>query len=91
MFPCPWTYLEIAHYLKENFSIDEAHPFAEWISFYAKNEVDTIINTFRTRLDAYAETASDTEKARMKEAFVKSCQLEWMFWNMAYEIEKWPV
>ena len=91
LLPCPWTYLEIAHHLKETFSIDDTHPFSKWVSFYAKNEVDTIISTFRTRLDAYAESASDAEKARMKEAFDKSCQLEWMFWNMAYEIEKWPV
>ncbi|MCC5896281.1 MAG: thiaminase II [Alkalibacterium sp.] len=91
LLPCPWTYLEIGHHLKNTLTIDEGHPFYEWISFYAKEESLTITNTFRSRLDAYAETASAGEKKRMKEAFIKSCQLEWMFWEMAYTIETWPV
>lgn len=91
LLPCPWTYLEIGHYLLDTKDIDENHPFFEWISFYAKNEVNTITQTFRKRLDAYAETASEDERKRMKDAFIKSCQLEWMFWEMAYTIEKWPV
>lgn len=91
LLPCPWTYLEIGHQLKDTLDIKEDHPFYDWISFYAKEETDTITKTFRDRLDAYAETASDNEKERMKDAFIKSCQLEWMFWDMAYQIEKWPV
>lgn len=91
LLPCPWTYFEIGHQLKKSYNIQEEHPFYEWISFYAKEETDTIIKIFRDRLDSYAETASDLEKARMKDAFIKSCQLEWMFWEMAYTIEKWPV
>ncbi len=91
LLPCPWTYLEIGHHLKETMTIDERHPFYEWITFYAKEESSTITHTFRTRLDIYAETASADELSRMRAAFMKSCQLEWMFWEMAYTIEKWPV
>ena len=31
------------------------------------------------------------EKKRMEEAFVISSRYEWMFWEMAWNEEKWPV
>lgn len=91
LLPCPWTYLEIGNHLKEAYHVDKNHPFYDWINFYAKDESKTITTTFKERLDRYAETASESEKVRMKDAFIKSCQLEWMFWEMAYTVEKWPV
>ncbi len=28
---------------------------------------------------------------RMKDHFIKSCELEYLFWEMAYAQEKWPL
>lgn len=91
ILPCPWTYREIGHYLKQTVDVTEDHPFAEWIHFYSRNKTNSITDRFRKRLDEYAKKASIEEKQRMKDAFVKSCQLEYMFWDMAYTIEKWPI
>ncbi|WP_225743247.1 thiaminase II [Marinilactibacillus sp. Marseille-P9653] len=88
LLPCPWTYYEIGVYLKNKLNVQEDHPFYEWITFYASTEGT---GQFRNRLDEYAETASDAEKKRMKDAFLKSCQLELMFWEMAFTEETWPV
>ncbi|GAK12297.1 thiaminase II [Geomicrobium sp. JCM 19039] len=90
LLPCPWTYYEIAVHLDETKKPDKNHPFYDWISFY-KEMGDGVTMAFRDRLDEYAKTATDEEKTRMRDAFLKSCQLEWQFWQMAFTEEKWPV
>lgn len=90
LLPCPWTYLEIGQELVKMYQPDESHPFYSWIQFYADEEMSTLTKQLCARLDDYAETASGSEKKRMKEAFRKSCQLEYAFWEMAFTQEQWP-
>jgi len=40
---------------------------------------------------SWAKTAGKEEKRRMEESFVISSRYEWMFWEMAWKEEKWPV
>lgn len=91
LLPCPWTYLEIGQELMHTFKPDASHPFSLWIHFYAEKEMKKLTKRLCSRLDEYAEQASYREKDRMREAFRKSCQLEYAFWEMAYTEEKWPV
>ncbi|RBW68272.1 hypothetical protein [Bacillus taeanensis] len=49
------------------------------------------MNVYLDKLDELAEQASEEEKLRMKELFMVSCQLEYMFFDMAYKVEDWPV
>ncbi|PAK55005.1 thiaminase II [Paenibacillus sp. 7541] len=90
LLPCPWTYLEIGRRLMEQVNPDENHPFQEWIQFYG-SRAGGATDKFRQRVDAWAETATADERRRMKEHFMLSCQLEYMFWDMAYKLEAWPV
>ena len=46
---------------------------------------------FCEKLDNLAEKASVEERQRMKEHFIKSCELEYLFWDMAYKQEQWPL
>ncbi|WP_059105610.1 thiaminase II [Shouchella shacheensis] len=91
LLPCPWTYQEIGDYLHETFKPDESHPFYDWISFYRTDGEMNVTEQFCTRLDKWAETATAAEKERMLDHFIKSCQLEYSFWEMAYTEETWPV
>ncbi|GGB42680.1 aminopyrimidine aminohydrolase [Lentibacillus populi] len=90
LLPCPWTYLEIGKELMKTYKPADDHPFYKWIRFYADESVEKITTTMRNRLDELATEASIMEQKRMKEAFRKSCQLEWSFWEMAYTREEWP-
>jgi len=45
----------------------------------------------RTLLDEWAEPLSEARKRKLKEQFDASCRLEYMFWEMAYRLEEWPV
>ncbi|MYL49735.1 thiaminase II [Halobacillus litoralis] len=90
LLPCPWTYYEIGVELMNGYLPGPDHPFFPWIEFYADAEVKGLTAVLCERLDQYAERASESEKQRMREAFRKSCQLEYAFWDMAYTQERWP-
>ncbi|GAB6930930.1 thiaminase II [Paenibacillus sp. JCM 10914] len=90
LLPCPWTYFEIGSRLLGTVKPDESHPFYDWIYFYG-NRGEDATTTFRKRVDEWAEQATIAERDRMKEHFMLSCQLEYMFWDMAYKQEEWPV
>lgn len=90
LLPCPWTYWEIGKKLLNEKKPDSLHPFYEWIHFYG-DRTDTITEKFCARLDELAEEASEKEKEKMRDHFLLSCQLEYMFWDMAYKLEEWPV
>ncbi|MGN8647697.1 thiaminase II [Gracilibacillus sp. HCP3S3_G5_1] len=90
LLPCPWTYLEIGHYLKDKYQPTEEHPFYEWITFYAKEDTASVTTELCERLDKWAEQVGEEEKQKAKLAFMKSCQLEYLFWEMAYKVEAWP-
>ncbi|KAB7705540.1 thiaminase II [Bacillus aerolatus] len=88
--PCPWVYLYIGEKIMKEYQPDNTHPFYEWIAFYGAQE-EPRMNAYLHRLDELAERAPKEEKARMKEHFMLSSQLEYMFFDMAYKLEDWPV
>ncbi|WP_046212520.1 thiaminase II [Paenibacillus wulumuqiensis] len=90
LLPCPWTYWEIGKRLLEDVKPDVSHPFYDWIDFYG-NRTDTITSRFCTRLDEIAAASTPAHRERMKQHFILSCQFEYMFWEMAYTLEDWPV
>lgn len=90
LLPCPWTYQEIGRKLLDEVKPDESHPFYDWIYFYGNRGEDATAK-FCSRVDEWAERATAAERERMKEYFMLSCQLEYMFWDMAYKQEEWPV
>ncbi|TMW70332.1 thiaminase II [Alteribacter natronophilus] len=88
--PCPWIYMDIGERLMQDFTPDDHHPFNEWIRFYGEGTRDHM-QPYLDRLDELAEHASEGERTRMKEHFMLSCQLEYMFFDMAYTLQDWPV
>ncbi len=90
LLPCPWTYLEIGQKLLEEVQPTPEHPYYEWITFYGQR-AGGVTEKFKQALDQWAETANPAERQRMAEHFLQSCQLEYLFWDMAYRLEDWPV
>jgi thiaminase/transcriptional activator TenA len=41
--------------------------------------------------DEVARAASPTVRDGMMRAFVRASQLEWMFWDSAWRLERWPL
>lgn len=89
--PCPWLYTEIGHSLLNRLGqVSEDHPYAEWLSTYADAGFVEYTNNLLDRLERFAAAHDEEARARAREAFAVSTRYEWMFWQQAWELQRWP-
>lgn len=89
--PCAWIYCVVGQHLLKNGPPAKKHPYRDWLTLYASPEFAEVQQWMRKKVDLWAKTAGKEEKRRMEEAFIVSSRYEWMFWEMAWNEEKWPV
>lgn len=89
--PCAWIYCVVGKHLLKKGLPREGHPYRDWLLLYASPEFAAVQEWMRTTVDQWATQASRAERQRMEEAFVISSRYEWMFWEMAWNEEEWPV
>ena len=89
--PCAWIYCVVGKHLLRRGKPLKGHPYRDWLMLYASPEFAEVQKWMRKKVDQWAKEASRTERARMEEAFVISSRYEWMFWDMAFAEEEWPV
>ncbi|MCL0100022.1 thiaminase II [Dehalococcoidia bacterium] len=91
ILPCAWGYCEIGKKLAPQ-RVSESQPlYARWIEMYNSPEFEELALWIRSFVDRIANDSSESEMARMERAFMLSSQFEYMFWDAAYRLEKWPV
>ncbi len=91
LLPCSWSYVEIAAALRER--TDAAHPvYGGWISYFSLPENIDMIADMRRDFDALVEQEVTTEARRREvgQIFATSSRLERGFWEMSYNLERWP-
>ncbi|MFQ5899844.1 MAG: thiaminase II [Candidatus Methylomirabilia bacterium] len=89
LLPCYWIYWEVGKELERAGSPDPL--YARWIGTYASEEFGTLV---RAVLDATDDTAARLQPAEldaMRRHFVATSRYEWMFWEMGYRLESWPL
>jgi thiaminase/transcriptional activator TenA len=89
--PCAWIYCVVGHHLLKKGLPGAKHPYRDWLLLYASPEFAAVQEWMRKKVDQWAKDAGKAEKQRMEEAFVISSRYEWMFWEMAWNEEEWPV
>ena len=89
--PCAWIYCVVGKHLLRKGPPPKGHPYRDWLMLYASPEFAEVQKWMRKKVDQWAKEASRAEKERMEEAFVISSRYEWMFWDMAFAEEEWPV
>ena len=89
--PCAWVYCEVGQHLLAKGQPKASHPYGEWLKLYGSPEFANIAKWMRAVVNRCAKHAGKAEKARMEEAFLISSRYEWMFWDMAWREERWPV
>ncbi len=87
LLPCPWTY----HLLKDEVGASEHPLYSQWTQFYVAGFLENSVTAWRGFVDAAAEEAGPEEREAMRQAFMISSRYEYMFWDMAYRMERWPV
>lgn len=89
LLPCPWLYRDFGRHYAERSPENEM--YREWLAAYGSALLDERVNKQIALLDRLAEAASDAERARMRRHFLVSTRYEHLFFDMAYEMEQWPV
>ena len=89
--PCAWIYCVVGQHLLKHGPPSQKHPYRDWLLLYASPEFAQVQRWMRKKVDQWAKTAGKEERRRMEESFVISSRYEWMFWEMAWKEEEWPV
>jgi thiaminase/transcriptional activator TenA len=58
---------------------------------YADPEFAALAAWCRELVDRLADDSSEAARRRMEEAFLTSSRYEYLFWEMAWRLERWPV
>ena len=90
ILPCAWIYAEVGCHLVGEKLPPADHPYADWLNTYASPDFDAVGAWIREHLDARAATLSPDAEARLHEIFLISTRYEWLFWEMAWQLERWP-
>ena len=89
--PCAWVYCEVGQHLLKKGEPHPKHPYRNWLLMYGSPEFAEVAKWMREIVNRCARTAGQAEKSRMEEAFLISSRYEWMFWDMAWREETWPI
>jgi thiaminase/transcriptional activator TenA len=89
--PCAWIYCVVGRHLLRKGMPSKSHPYRDWLMLYASPEFAEVGRWMREKVDAWAKLSTSTDRGRLEEAFLISSRYEWMFWEMAWNEEKWPV
>ena len=89
VLPCFWIYREVGQTLLERGSPDPL--YQRWIETYGGEEYGAIVDEVLAATDRVGAEAGPAERRRACERFRRTSVYEWMFWDMGYRQEQWPV
>jgi thiaminase/transcriptional activator TenA len=89
VLPCYWIYGEVGKHL-----LDRGSPnprYQRWIDTYGGEEYDAEVRDVVAVTDQLGPELSSAERQRVRNHFRATSRYEWMFWDMGYRKEAWPV
>jgi thiaminase/transcriptional activator TenA len=89
LLPCYWIYWEVGKELERGGSPDPL--YARWIGTYASEEFGGLVRAVIDATDATAARLQEVERDAMRRQFLVTSRYEWMFWEMGYRREAWPI
>lgn len=89
ILPCFWIYREVGDYIYSN--AKAGNPYQEWIDTYTAEEFRIATDLAIEATDEMADQASNIIRLKMKDVFILSTRLEYIFWESAYKKERWMV
>jgi thiaminase/transcriptional activator TenA len=90
VLPCYWIYGEVGRRLYKK-RPNKPKIYRSWIETYASESFWQPVREQIQLIDRLGSLASAREKKRMAELFMLSSRYEFMFWQQAYEMARWPV
>jgi thiaminase (transcriptional activator TenA) len=88
VLPCFWIYWDVGNAIARESTPDNR--YRAWIDTYSDEAFGTAVRAVIAATDTAAAAASDAVRARMMTAFIRSTQYEYLFWDGAYQLRRWP-
>jgi len=89
VLPCYWIYREVGAQLLRRGSPNPL--YARWIETYGGEEFGAVVQAVLDLTDRIGETLSDADRGAAGARFAVTARYEWMFWEMGWRREAWPV
>lgn len=89
VLPCYWIYWEVGKALVARGSPEPL--YQRWIDTYGGEEYAGVVREVLDLADVVAEPLNEAARAAMGDHFLTTSRYEWMFWEMGYRQESWPV
>lgn len=87
LLPCFWIYAEVGRDIHARAAANNS--YQAWIDTYAGEEFQAGVKAMIRLVDDAAQRSPDLVEA-MHKAYTTSARFEWMFWDGAYRLERWP-
>ncbi len=91
ILPCFTIYKEVGDFILRMQSNKGSNSYQSWIDTYASDEFAEAVAKAIDIANTYALTASPENLAKMEEVFIKTSQLEYLFWDSAHKQENWKI
>jgi thiaminase/transcriptional activator TenA len=88
LLPCFWLYWDVGGAIARRTAPD--NPYRAWIDTYADPGFGERVMAVVATADRAAAAASPAIAARMRAAFIRASQYEFLFWDGAYQRRLWP-
>jgi thiaminase (transcriptional activator TenA) len=89
VLPCYWIYWEVGKVLSQRGSPDPL--YRRWIDTYGGEEFAAVVRAVLDLTDRIGPDLSPAERHRVAQRFRTTSRYEWMFWEMGYRREDWPI
>jgi thiaminase/transcriptional activator TenA len=89
VLPCYWIYREVGKELVRLGSPDSR--YQRWIDTYGGDEFGAVVREVIAEADRVGASLSEAERVLVGRHFRTTSRYEWMFWDMGYRKESWPV
>ena len=90
LLPCMWAFSEIGQRLAQQ-PPPSNQRYAKWIAMYGSREFAELAEWCRGLLDRLAVGLPERDLRKLEAAFLTSSRYEWLFWEMAWNMEQWPI
>jgi thiaminase/transcriptional activator TenA len=89
LLPCFWLYWDVGTAIAREST--RSNPYRAWIDTYSDEGFGAAVRAVIAATDAAAHGASVGVSEKMMTAFIRCSQYEWLFWDGAYQLRRWPV
>ncbi len=91
LVPCGVGYGEIGMRISPVVAQQPDHPYAQWVGIYASLEYQQYVDWMIAALNEMGQEINDRQFVELARLFKLGCRYEWLFWEMAWKEDRWPV